>query len=845
MYNRKKLNSFLQNERALSEHIPYLSVVRDCITTKNAELIRTYHVSGRFYETADTETMNTRNNQMNNFLRAITSHQVAVYVHRVRAEDSVEINADFGSTFGNDFAKLYGEMLNSNKLKRTDLYISVVYRLYPNRAAFMATKAAKRSLEDIHADREAAIEKLDEICQKIETSLAKYYPRRLKSYWKDGIEYNEQLSFFNYLLTFNWKPVRVLKTGKGNVPALVKEYLGNCRISAGEQTIAVETAGVTRYAQNIEIKEYCSATEMGMLDALLYPNDVLPYRFIETQSFAFKAKPDAKKFLELTRDRLKAAEDGAVEQIEALDVAINDLIDGQFSVGEYHYSLLVIGESKEAVTKNTQDAAAQLQDLGFLPVISRAANVGAYYAQLPANFRYRPRVANLTSENFSHLAPLDNIPRGKRTGNPWGDAVIPFLSPSDQLTYFNFHDSPDNTDNYDDKLLANSMIIGKSSSGKTTFLTAMMSMLQRFRYDKDGNQTPFNCVYFDKDFGAKIAILAMGGRYLALESGKPTGFNPFQMDNTPDNVVFLNNLVILLLEQQAAVSVEDKRKLADAINIVMRMDKPLRSLSTVLQNITDGTTAEQRENSIGNRLSQWVGKGLYSWVFDQSPEDLLDLDSTPIFGIDGTSFLDDKQACPAIAMYLLYRMNKLMDGRRFIYFMDEFWKWLLNPVFADFTGDKQLTIRKLNGFGVFATQQPDVILKNPNASALFGQTATLILMPNPSAKYDEYVKGFGLSDAEYQVVKNMNEDSRAFLVKQTGVDANGDPRSFIASFNLNMMKKDENGIERNVFKDVIRILSGSADKIPLCDRAIEEMGTNPDNWVPRYLELVENESRTF
>ena len=78
MYNRKKLNSFLQNERALSEHIPYLSVVRDCITTKNAELIRTYQVSGRFYETADTETMNTRNNQMNNFLRAITSHQVAV-----------------------------------------------------------------------------------------------------------------------------------------------------------------------------------------------------------------------------------------------------------------------------------------------------------------------------------------------------------------------------------------------------------------------------------------------------------------------------------------------------------------------------------------------------------------------------------------------------------------------------------------------------------------------------------------------------------------------------------------------------------------------------------------------
>ena len=86
MLDEKKLKKFLQNERALSDHIPYLSIEKNCVSTSNAELIRTFHIAGRFYETADVETLNTRNNQMNNFLRSITSSQVAVYVHRVRSD---------------------------------------------------------------------------------------------------------------------------------------------------------------------------------------------------------------------------------------------------------------------------------------------------------------------------------------------------------------------------------------------------------------------------------------------------------------------------------------------------------------------------------------------------------------------------------------------------------------------------------------------------------------------------------------------------------------------------------------------------------------------------------------
>lgn len=829
-FNLDEYNGFFQREVGLEAHIPYVGIFENCLISKAGELVRTWHIEGRFFETSDTQDLNHRNNQLNSFLRSITSSQVAIYIHRVRSDDREEMNAEYGSSFGNEFAEKYMRLVTNRDLKRTDLYLTLIYSPFMNKAQKVAQKAAKRTTEQIKQDRLAALEKMKELSNKVESSLRRYYPRMLKSYYKNNVEFNEQLSFMNFLLTFQWQEIRVLKNARG-VPALAYSMLGNVHIDSGEYTTEIKTATSTKYAQSIEFKEYCSYTEMGMLDELLYPNDVLPYCFIETQAFLFKSKFDAKKYLEIQKNQLRSAEDGAVAQMEELDVAINDLLDGKFSVGEYHYSLLIYADSVEECNRYTQAAAAQLQEIGFLPFISRGANMGAYLAQLPCNYKYRPRVANLTSGNFSMLAPLNNLPSGKKVGNPWGEAVLPLLTPSNQAVYFNFHDSPANTDNYNDKLLANTMIIGKSGSGKTVFLTALMSFMQKYRYDRQGNPTQLNCIYFDKDRGAEIAIRAMGGGYLALESGQPTGFNPFQLPNTEENRIFLNNLVCLLLEQSGEkVTVSDRQKVQFGIEAVMKMPKSMRRLSMILQNITEGSTTEERENSIHKRLAQWVDDGIYAWVFDENDEDFLDFSRYSIFGVDGTSFLDDKVVRAPIAMYLLYRMDEVIDGRRFFYIMDEFWKWLEDPVFSDFCKDKQLTIRKLNGFGLFATQQPDIILKNPNASALLGQTATMIFMPNPTADRKEYMDGYKLNEAEYEIVKHLNEDSRMFLVKQTGIDDKGDMRSYIALMNLSDPE----------FKNTIRILSGSAEKIPLCHLAIREKGANPDDWLPRYFELLDS-----
>ena len=72
----------------------------------------------------------------------------------------------------------------------------------------------------------------------------------------------------------------------------------------------------------------------------------------------------------------------------------------------------------------------------------------------------------------------------------------------------------------------------------------MLAMAQKYR--NEGNK--MTTVFFDKDRGAEIAIRAMRGGYLAVENGTPTGFNPFSLEPTEDNIQWLISFVKLLLK---------------------------------------------------------------------------------------------------------------------------------------------------------------------------------------------------------------------------------------------------------------------------------------------------------
>lgn len=807
----------LNRERTVAPFLPYSShVAPNTIVTKDGDYLRIWKVAGIAFETTDADEILLRKEQLNTLFRSIGTSHVALWTHNVRRKTSDRLKSVYDNDFCRDLDKKYYDSFAGYRMMANELYLTVVYRPNPSRIDRALVKSSRRSLAEIKQDQKAAIRKLDEIAYQVESSMRRYGIdekrglEELTTYTDDeGVMYSQQLEFLNFLVSGEWQRVRI--------PSMpINEYLGTAWVFVGTETIEIRSPKTTRFAQCIDFKDYTAHTEPGILNGLMYED----YEYVITQSYSFMSKRQGKEFLERQMKQLSNAEDGSVTQIAEMRLAIDQLIQGEFAMGEYHYSLMIFGESVEKLRRNTTSAMTIIQDRGFLAAMVATATDAAFYAQLPCNWSYRPRVAGLTSKNFAGLSSFHNFRAGKRDGNPWGQAMTLLKTPSGQPLYLNFHYSKGDEDNYDKKLLGNTRIIGQSGAGKTVLMNFCLSQSQKYKHNAPSG---FCNVYFDKDEGAKATILSIGGKYLSVKNGRPTGFNPFQLEPAEDNILFLERLVRVLVSGEGQrVTTTDELRISHAVRTVMRMPRPLRRLSTVIQNITEGTDREDRENSVSKRLSRWCyddgnGKrGAFWWVLD-CPEDQIDFTTHTNYGFDGTDFLDNSDVRTPISMYLLHRMESVIDGRRFIYWMDEAWKWVDDEAFAEFAGNKQLTIRKQNGLGVFATQMPSSLLKSKIASSLVQQVATEIYLPNPKADYHEYTDGFKVTDAEFEIIKSMGEESRMFLVKQGH-------QSMIARLDL------------AGFDDELAILSGSSDNNELLDVVIAEVGDDPRQWLPVFHE---------
>ena len=798
-----KVLHLVEGEGSLGKFINLSSVIAPSVVMgRGGELLTSFRVSGIPFETVDDQEVDIAVDQLNTLYRSIASSEIAVQIHRLRRPLVDELSASSEPGFARNLSMAYNTKIGHESLMATELYVTLIMK----KRSF-SPKGTKRTAEEIRVDLHERLEEFENIAGQFERSLSKFKPQRLGETVKNGVEFSEQLSLYNFILSGEWQPVRI--PNKPLYAALVPS-----QIFIGADTLEIQNVNKKHFVQCLELKDFTQTSCAGILNRLLYPDitALRPYVFVETQTFAFLNKHEGLNVLKMQKKHLKAAEDAAIGQIEAMDAAMSGLADGQFSIGEYSYTIAVYADSVEQVKKNTEDAAKKLQDEGFLPFVSTTALAAAFFSQLPCAFAYRPRLAKITSENFAHLAPLHNFYAGKRNGNPWGEALALLKTPSDQPFYFNFHFS-----NFDENELAtdrlgNTVVIGTSGSGKTVLLNFLLAMAQKYR-------TPnyeLTTVYFDKDHGAEIAVRAMGGGYLKVENGIPTGFNPFQLDNTPANIQFLNTFVTTILKQDGQIiSTSEDLALKAAIKSVMEMPRQMRRLALVPQFLTEGLTKEERQNSLSKRLSRWIGNGDLGWVFD-NPEDTLDFFKYPNFGIDGTDFLDNKEVRTPIALYLLHRMEQVIDGRRFIFVMDEFWKWLLDDAFRDFAFNKLKVIRKQNGIGVFATQSPSDVINSKIAKAVIEQTATQIFLPNPRADRAEYVEGFKVTEAEFEIIRKLPEGSRTMLIKQDG-------RSAICRLDLGWIPP------------ALKILSGSTRNIEYMHHLIEKNGEQPEYWLKEFL----------
>ncbi|CAD7715740.1 Type IV secretion system protein virB4 [Xanthomonas hydrangeae] len=772
-------------------------VAPSVLKTTGGDYLLIWHLAGLPFVGRDEFELEQRHNTFNRLLQTLRAPDfanVAFWVHDVRRRRRIGNASRFKQSFNQALSDEYYAALSSQKIMQNELYFSMIYR-----PVVTGRRLVEKSSdpERIRLEEEQAIAKMIELATNVEAVLKDYSPYRLGMYEaKNGIVFSETLEFLGYLLNRIDEPVPVLQAPVQAYLPVSKHMFAN---KTGDFVIRTPD-GINHFGAILNVKEYADGTYPGILNGLKY----LDFEYVVTHSFSPVGRHDALKVLERTKGMMISSGDKSSSQIRDLDVAMDDVASGNFVLGEYHFTIAVYADSQEKLARQIATTRAELSNAGFVSSKEDLAVASSFYAQLPGNWRFRTRIANLSSLNFLGLSPLHNFAQGKQHNNPWGDCVTTLQTTNGQPYYFNFHATHPAENSLGEKAIANTMVIGKSGTGKTALINFLLSQVQKF----DPIPTIF---FFDKDRGAEIFVRACGGNYLALENGAPTGFNPFQCERNEANTQFLAEL-IKVLGGKPEYSSREEEDIYRAVEGMLDTPMQLRSMSNFRKSLPN-----MGDDGLYARLRRWTAGNSLGWVFD-NPVDTIDLTRASIIGFDYTDVIDNAEVRVPVINYLLHRLEALIDGRPLIYVMDEFWKILDGKGgLKEFAKNKQKTIRKQNGLGIFATQSPEDALASDIAAALIEQTATMILLPNPNASRDDYMEGLKLTDAEYQVVVSLDERSRCFLVKQGHASA-------VCQLNLR-------GLD-----DALSVISSSTDNIEIMheilSRKAGQLGVSVDQLTP-------------
>jgi type IV secretion system protein VirB4 len=774
-----------QREATPEKFLPYARHVNEeMVALDSGDIMLTFELQGRAFETADVRDLNDWHTKLNGMLRNLHDERLSIWTHLIRMRVDQYPGGAFESGFAADLDRVYFGRINRERMFINRFFATLVIRPAATGGdkiiQLFKRKVSGQPKQGPMLD-ESLIELLDDKARDFEKLMARCEPRRCAIYEHRGLCFSETMEVADMVMTGRHRRVPVVRGHLGGA-------LYRSRTIFGAETIEVRDADASAFGGIFGIREYPAQTTPRQFEALLS----VDFGFVLTQSFTFLGRAAATEKFRLRMTQMENSGDRAVSQADALIDAGDDLMSNRFVLGDHHFTLAVYADSMKGLRDHMSVARAALADTGMVAAREGAALEAAYWSQLVGNFAWLARPAPITSLNFAAFSPFHTFPAGSASGNHWGDAIALLKTNARSPYFFNFHKGD----------LGHTLIIGPSGGGKTVLLNFLMAQAEK---------TGARQIFIDKDRGAQIFVQASGGTYLALHNGVATGFSPLKaLADTPEDKTFLSIFIRQLVRADGKpISVQEERLIEDGINAVMKLPAADRSLSALRSML-----GMKDSSGVGARLEKWTAEGSLGWVFD-NPDDSMTLDARFI-GFDMTYFLDNADIRTPVMLYLFHRIDRLLTGERMIICIDEFWKALGDEAFRRFAQDGLKTYRKRNAVLVFATQSPADALKSDISHSILEQVATKIMLPNPFGARRDYVDGFALSEAEFKLVReDLAPESHKFLIKQ-GHDSV-------------VVELDLSGLD-----DALAVLSGRAETTAVADEIIAEVGHDPAVWLPLF-----------
>ena len=813
-----------RNEIGASKHIPITHLNAPTVfETQSGQVGCVIELAGIAFDTATNEDLN--------YFRGIWHHALAtlgesfcLYSHIIRQKMDVSLTGSFPDAFTHSVDTQYHQQFQKTQLYRNRLYLTILYKGVDSgkvgKSLSFLQKISNKAIKDSRNQyRMLSVSRLQKACEQFMASMVSFKPRLLGSE-DDKLGYSDLLCFFakftnglgaddftpfsmpTYVPSQNEQGVapnsKVLKLyPNGNIASV----LPSKRLFFADY-IEFKQESASSYAAMLSTKSYGTESAAIMLDKLLQ----LDCEFIATNTFAIESKAIGLKLVRNQLMKLENANDAATSQLLELESLNDELASEKCRVGYHHNTIMLLSSDLSHLKQSINNTIKRYNDIGYVVSHETLGQEACFWAQIPGNQNFIVRSTLITSQNFVDFNPLHNYPTGYCNQNHLGSAVTLIETPSKTPLFFNYHSKGSGKKN--DLTPGHTTIIGGNGSGKTVFMGFMDSQMSRY-----GGRSFF----FDRDRGLEIYVRATGGVYSVIspEHPKDVRFNPFWLEDTPKNRSFLKVWLAQLVKNdgESELPPSIQSQLNDCV------DYAYESLSKEHRCLANAIKLLPMDFERCHRLSRWLKKGDYAYLFDHKL-DALDLKQAKV-GFDFTHLMTEpKSVLTAVCMYLVHRIQESLDGQRVSLYFDEGWQFLDNDYWKNRLRQDLPTWRKMNAHLVLATQSPESVVNSALSAQFLDNAATNIFFCNNKANFEKHYQHFGLTSSEFDFIKNTPKEKRLFLYKQS-------QESAIAKLNLGSLT------------DALAVYSANAQTVKLLEAIRKEHGEDPNIWLPIFYEQVQ------
>jgi len=786
-----------------SEYVPDLHhISEDMVLLSDGSVLAMLRVKPFPFELESMRVRNLRRRQINDLIRGLADDNVTLAFHLCHHDHVPPFR---WGRFRSAFARRLFETYERNCLQglmANDWFITVIVspRFSPGRE--LRRRLARLRRRSGRTAEAAASPSLVRQMRTIMQSLTAYF--RPTGMRRLGIRIDpergrcsEIAEARRLIIMGRWQAVP-LTTG------LLSAAIYNERVICG--TVAIQICGLDgpRFAKVVALRDYpADETWTGQFSHVVKVDAAYQHTFVMGQTFRIQSREGAAMRIYLKLTRMANAFDVQRKGVAGLENAQEEVKSGELVRGIHNFGYVVFAPTIEDAHAAAGTAGAAINKGGCSPIHEDGGSFGAYWANLPGNPDWlEGRSGGISSRNLTAFASLEAFPEGNDTGY-WGDAIMRFVHSGGGVWDFVPHVGD----------IGHAVFIGRSTSGKTLLICLLMCALEQLLSAGD------KIFYFDKDQGAEPAIRAVGGSYLPLKAGQPSGMAPLRgFADTPANRAALEQLIISLMLSDGRGPLQERTAtmVRRAVARQMRLPPAERRLGAVRAFLGYG------EGTDGARLDRWCEGGADGWLFDNT-EDLVST-AAPVAGFDLTQ-LFDHPACPHVAFYLFARIKDVIDGRRITVICDEVRAYLNKDEFEEFILDFAFTLRKKNGQLWIAGQEPSHIINTKVGSGLANQAQTMWLFPARDANPDEY-RRLGCTQPMYRAITETMPalGYRCVLVKREDGSA--------------ILRTELTGME-----DEIAVLSGREETVRMIPAILAETGGDADAFAAAFIRRCAEQRR--